>query len=304
MLSRLSFFVCFFAVSISGHTAFATDFYVYFLGGQSNMDGYGYVNELPTELANPQKGIYIFHGNTSRDNDAVDGKGLWTTLQAGHGVGFKSDGAKNDYSARFGVELSFAQAMQKNFPDRRIAIIKYSRGGTSIHAQAAGNYGCWEPDFEGKNGVNQYDHFLATIRNAFADGDIDDDGTPDRLIPAGIAWMQGESDANYSVEIAEQYKDNLKRLMDLIRASLREDDIPVAVGRISYSRKEPLIWKHGEIIRKGQADFVKSDGHAALITATDSYGYSDPAHYDSAGYLDLGKQFADELAKLESANRE
>jgi hypothetical protein len=31
---------------------------------------------------------------------------------------------------------------------------------------------------------------------------------------------------------------------------------------------------------------------AALVTTTDTYGYSDPWHYDSSGYLDLGKQFA------------
>ncbi len=277
----------------------ATDFYVYYLGGQSNMDGYGYVKQLPAAQAGAQNDVMIFHGNTSPDRASVDGKGIWSKLQPGHGVGFKSDGKTNQYSSRFGVELTFAQTMQERFPDRRIAIVKYSRGGTSIDVSAAGGFGCWEPDFEEAAGVNQYDHFLATVRNAYSDTDIDDDGQPDRLIPSGIIWMQGESDANYTPEIAQRYQRNLKRLMDLIRAAFRADDIPVVIGRISYSKKDPPSWKHGEIVRAAQAEYVKADAAAALVTTTDQYGYSDPWHYDSAGYIDLGRQFANAIADLE-----
>ncbi len=279
--------------------AWATDFYVYYLGGQSNMDGYGVVKDLPDPLAGPQEEVLIFHGNPSADGKAVDGRGLWTPLRPGHGVGFQSDGKGNRYSDRFGVELSFARAMQQQYPDRRIAIIKYSRGGTSIDEKAAGGFGCWEPDFAKGNGVNQYDHFLATVRHAWADTDIDGDGTPDRLIPAGILWMQGESDAHYTPEIAHKYQANLRRLMDLVRASFRSDDLPVVIGRISYSKREPPSWKHGEIVRQAQADYVAADGNASLVTSTDDYGYSDPWHYDSGGYIDLGRQFAKEMIELE-----
>ncbi len=281
----------------------ATDFYVYYLGGQSNMDGYGYVKQLPAAQAGAQNDVMIFHGNTSPDRASIDGKGIWSKLQPGHGVGFKSDGKTNQYSSRFGVELTFAQTMQERFPDRRIAIVKYSRGGTSIDVSAAGGFGCWEPDFEGAAGVNQYDHFLATVRHAYADTDIDDDGQPDRLIPAGIIWMQGESDANYTPEIAKRYQANLKRLMDLIRAAFRADDIPVVIGRISYSKKDPPSWKHGEIVRAAQADYVKADAVAALVTTTDQYGYSDPWHYDSPGYIDLGRRFANATADLEQGKK-
>ncbi len=284
---------------LPGSTICATDFYVYYLGGQSNMDGYGYVNQLPADLAGVQKDVMMFHGNTSADGQAVDGRGVWSPLKPGHGVGFQSDGKTNKYSNRFGVELSLAKALQEQYPDRRIAMIKYSRGGTSIDQEAAGGFGCWEPDFAKGNGVNQYDHFLATVRNAHAVTDIDGDGSPDRLIPAGILWMQGESDAHYTPEIAKRYQANLRRLMDLIRAAFRADDLPVVIGQISYSKKDPPSWKHGEIVRQAQADYVAADGKAALVTRTDEYGYSDPWHYDTAGYLDLGKEFAKEMKGLE-----
>ena len=48
-----------------------------------------------------------------------------------------------------------------------------------------------------------------------------------------------------------------------------------------------------ETVRQAQADFVKHDENAAIVISTDEYNYSDPWHYDSAGYLDLGEKFAD-----------
>ena len=292
---------CFAVLTESGS---AKEFKVYFLGGQSNMDGYGRVKELPKDLKGPVKGVMIFHGNTSADRTPVDGRGIWAELQPGHGVGFKSDGKTNSYSDRFGVALTFARKMKELDPKANIALIKYSRGGTSIDIGAAGGFGCWDPDFkagEGKGkGINQYDHFLATVRHALAVKDIDGDGEEDTLIPAGIVWMQGESDAAYTEEIAKKYQANLRRLMDLIRAAFRTDDLPVVIGRISDSKKNKggAVWRFGDIVRTQQADYVKADGHAALVTSTDKYGYSDPYHYDTAGYIDLGRQFAIALHKL------
>jgi hypothetical protein len=198
-----------------------------------------------------------------------------------------------------------ARRLKELYPDANIALIKYSRGGTSIDRAAARNFGCWEPDFAGGDGpgqgVNQYDHFLATLRNAMAARDIDGDGEADTLVPAGIVWMQGESDAALDEATAQRYEANLKRLMDLVRAALRVDDLPVAVGRISDSGQDGdgKVWDYGEIVRAAQAAYVEKDGHAAIVTSTDDYGYSDKWHYDSPGYIDLGGKFANALAELE-----
>lgn len=279
------------------------EYLVFYLGGQSNMEGFGYVRELPAELGGPIGGIYIFHGSTAPDGPPVDGRGLWAVLQPGHGTGFRSDGRHNTYSERFGVELTLGVRLAELLPGRNIALIKYDRGGSSIDCRAAANFGCWDPDFEGPTGVNQYDHFLATLRSALAVQDIDGDGEDDTLIPAGIVWMQGESDAAHGSEIAFLYERNLRRLVDLFRAALRADDLPVVVGRISDSgrQEDGRVWDDGEIVRAGQAEFVRKDAAARLITSTDTYGYSDPWHYDSAGYLDLGRQFAEALVDLINA---
>jgi hypothetical protein len=271
---------------------------VYYLGGQSNMDGYGYTKDLPAEINKPLKGVYIFHGNTSEDVKEVDGKGIWTVLQPGHGAGFSTDGKANDYSDRFGVELTFAIRMKQLDPKANIAILKYSRGGTSLDT-AAQNYGTWEENFLKGNGINQYDHFLAAVKYAMETKDIDGDGRPDKLEPAGIVWMQGESDGTVESS-ALRYEENLKRFMSLARKAFNDETLPVVIGRISDSHKSATgkVWEYGDIIRKAQADFVEKDGRAALVTSTDNYNYSDPWHYNSEGFMDLGNKFAEALAGI------
>ena len=295
------------ALATPAPAAAAGEYALYLLSGQSNMDGYGRLEELPPELAGEQAGVVIFHGNTSEDGTPEDGRGRWETLRPGHGVGFTSDGETNVPSGAFGVELSFARRLAELEPGRPVALVKYSRGGTSIAAAAAGSFGCWDPDFDGGEGagagVNQYDHCLATLRRALAVRDVNGDGEDDVLVPAGILWMQGESDAAHGPDIALAYEANLGRLMDLLRAALRVDDLPVAVGRISDSGRGAggRTWAWGETVRAAQQAWCEADGAAALVTSTDDYGYSDPWHYDGAGYVDLGERFAEAIFGLHAA---
>ena len=192
MLYRSSSVVLLFVVAVSllCSEVVAEEYKLYFLGGQSNMDGYGFEKELPKELAGEVEGVMIFHGNPAPDGIARDGRGCWAPLRPGFGVKFRSDGKVNKLSGHFGPELTFGRHLRKLDPDSKIAIIKYSRGGTSIDPEApnAKGFGCWDPAFqrvkgEGQ-GVNQYDHFLATVRNALAVRDIDGDGKEDRLVVA------------------------------------------------------------------------------------------------------------------------
>lgn len=296
--------LCIAACIMTASIARGDEFDLYFLGGQSNMEGFGTAAELPPEDTGPVDGVYIFHAAASPDQHVFNAASKWQILAPGHGTGFTAPGGEPTLSDRFGPELSFGKELRQLSPNKKIALIKYARNGSAIAAGAAMHWGCWEPDFQATEGENrnqnQYDYFLATLRTAMAIADIDGDGQLDTLTPRGIVWMQGESDAVPSKEIAEQYSQNLKRLMDLLRAALRQDDLPVAIGRISDSGRNARgkLWTFGDIVRAQQEQFAKADSSASLIKTTDAYDYSDPAHYDSAGYLDLGKQFARELHKL------
>jgi hypothetical protein len=273
---------------------------VFYLGGQSNMEGFGYVKGLPANLNKINKNVFIYQGNPTVDNDETGGLGKWDLLQPGHGTGFSSDGKTNKLSDRFGVELSLAQKLQELYPNQKIAFIKYARNGSSIDSIGTSGFGAWEPDFRGGKGINQYDYFLKTVNNAMAIKDINGDGIEDVLIPSGIIWMQGESDADKTEAIAYQYYSNLKRLTDLMRATFRNNDLPIVIGKISDSGdiEGGKVWRFGELVQYSQEKFALTDPYATIVRSTKSYKYTDRYHYDNDGYIDLGKQFANAIFAL------
>jgi carbohydrate esterase-like sialic acid-specific acetylesterase len=289
-------------ICISTLSAQPKEFKLYYLGGQSNMEGLGLTSELPEEYKKPVENVWIFSGNIVEDNEPLGGLGIWAPLQPGFGYEFSSNKKQNFYSKRFGPELSFGKRIAELEKDNPIAIIKYAKSGSAIEIGAS-KYGSWDPDFFEGDGINQYDNFLSTLRNALSDRDIDNDGYDDKLIPAGIIWMQGESDAYQSEETAKKYEANLKRMMDLFRSALREDDLPVVIGMITDSGQDDdgKVMDYYDIVAKAQKDFAAKDKNAAIVTETENYNYSDRWHYDSEGFLKLGKEFAESLYLI-SAN--
>lgn len=275
---------------------------VYFLGGQSNMEGFGFNQDLPPALQVPAKHVWLFNGTPKNDDDLNGGKGLWTPLQPGTGVGFDSDGKTNQYSNRFGPEVTFGHTLSALVQNKPIAIVKYAKGGSGI-AEGVG-HGSWYPFYSENLGVNQYDHFLTTLRKALSPQDIDQDGTIDTLVPAGIVWMQGESDAYESQAVADAYQANLTELMALIRAALRDDTLPIVIGKITDSGQDAdgKRMDYIETVQLAQQNFVKQDVCAAFVTTLDNEKHiKDGWHYTSGGYIRLGEAFAKAMLNLEKS---
>lgn len=288
--------------ALSGTPAFAGDgrtYRVYFLGGQSNMEGFGYTAELPPEWSGEQEAIRIFNGHNVPDGEDGGGVGLWMPLQPGYGVGARSDGTSNQLSDRFGPELAFGARIAELNPGENIALVKYARSGSSL-ALGASHFGTWAPEFSEANGRNQYDNALTAIETAFSAADIDGDGHADRLIPAGIIWMQGESDA-YTRKPALVYEQNLRRMMELLRAALRVDDLPVVIGRITDSGmdEDGLRMDHIALVQRAQAAYVAADACAAYVSEIDDYQHADDGwHYVSTDYIRMGRAFAEAVHAL------
>ncbi len=261
------------------------------------MDGYGYNSQLPDSLNGIVKNAMIFDGNRNNDGSPNGGLGIWAPVEPGHGYGFKTDGKINNLSEYFGPELTFAKTLVKK--EKKVAIIKYSFGGTALF-QGAG-YGNWDPD---QDGINHYDNALAAIKNAYEVNDINSDGIMDKLIPSGIIWMQGESDAEYSQESADAYQRNLSRLVNLIRAAMRMDDLPVVIGKINDSR----MYKDGaptqpyiSTVHLAQEAYTKADPCATYVKDTESYKFSEDAwHYDTNGFIQMGQAFAKAVMSLKN----
>jgi len=295
----ISFVFVFLSIQVNAQTK-TENIRLFYLGGQSNMTGFGYNKDLPDNLKKPLKDVFIFQGNPVGDEEEKGGVGKWELLQPGHGIGFTTDGSKNTLSERFGVELSFARKLRELYPNEKIAIIKYARNGSSLDSLSARQSGSWEVDYEANNGINQFDHFLTTVRNAYSVKDIDNNGIQDNLIPLGIVWMQGESDA-YLENAALAYQDNLSRLLNLMYAAFRKDDIPVVLGKISDSGNNEIgkVWKFGELVQYAQEKYASENKNATIVRSTKGYGYTDLYHYNSAGFLDLGERFAEAIYNLQ-----
>jgi len=270
---------------------------VYYLGGQSNMDGYGHNSQLPDSLKKRIPNSMIFNGKRDNEGSPNGGIGIWSPVEPGHGNMFQTDGVSNSLSKMFGPELSFAKKMTSD--GVKIAIIKYSFGGTALYPGAG--YGDWHPDQER---INHLDNALSTINNAFDVADINGDGRLDRLIPSGIIWMQGESDAEHSKEASEAYYGNLKNLINLLRASLRNEKLPVIIGKINDSHMtsnggptQPFI----KIVHSAQKNFTEEDDCASYVTEIESYQFSNDAwHYDTDGFIKMGIAFAKAVKQLEN----
>jgi len=265
------------------------------------MEGFGFAGELPEGAEAESQNVMIFAGQMAFDNETHGGVGKWQNLQPGFGMGFKTDGEVNLLSDRFGPELLFGQTMARESKGARIAIIKYALGGSGL-TEGVG-YGNWHPDFSDGAGNNQYDHFLKTLRNAFAQSDIDGDGVTDRLVPSGIVWMQGEADAFDSQQAADNYRDNIERLMDLIRAAMRVDDLPLVMGKITDSGMsgDGTVMDYIATVQEAQQNFVANDACATYVTVTDDLAYLDDGwHYDTDGNVRLGTAFALAMKELET----
>ncbi|NOR87582.1 MAG: hypothetical protein GQ527_08245 [Bacteroidales bacterium] len=88
--------------------------------------------------------------------------------------------------------------------------------------------------------------------------------------------------------------------MDLMRASLHTDDLPVVIGKISDSRDDDdgKVWDYGELVQYAQEKYARTDKNAAIVRDTRNYNYSDRWHYDSNGYINLGEKFAEAVYNL------
>lgn len=275
---------------------------VYLLGGQSNMDGYGFVSDLPEELRAPREDIRVYLGEDVEDGTEGGGEGVWAALAPGFGTLSSTDGTVNALSDRFGPELTFGHAMAADQADERVAIIKFSRGGTALVHGVSG-FGSWDPDYDGENRRNLYDQALSAISSAFAARDIDGDGRADRLIPAGIVWMQGEADAFDDCAASKNYDANLARLMALFRAALHDDDLPVVIGQIKDSgdTAETRVMQYSPEVRAAQERLAEADRCATLVTVSDAFDFIDGWHYRSQDYIVLGEAFAEAMSALEES---
>ncbi|BCX49286.1 hypothetical protein HAHE_31940 [Haloferula helveola] len=243
---------------------------LFLLGGQSNMDGCGKATELPEEYRKQLGNVMIWDNRRK----------LWVRLT--------EDTTAIARKFQFGPEMAFAHRLSKEFPDETIALMKTSAGGTKLHTQ-------WLP------GKGMHGAFVRNYEAAAAD--LEEAGIAFEV--GGMLWMQGESDSE-TVEMANAYEANLKKLVDDVRERTGKPALPIVVGRISSSllKKTPWNFDQAAIVQAAQESVAKADPNIELVQTDDLPTLKDNTHFNSEGQLTLGNRMADAMLRHRSSPAE
>ncbi len=236
---------------------------LFLLGGQSNMDGCGRAGELPESFeAHPSNGVIW-------DNRSE----CWVALG--------TDSTTRRRGGQFGPELAFTHRLAAAHPDKTIAVMKTSAGGTKLARH-------WIP--REKMYVRFIERFHKAVKNMEA-GNVD-------YKVAGMLWMQGESDSE-TLEMAKAYRDNLKSMFNDVRQQTGRPDLPIVMGRISSSllKKTPWVFDHAKIVQAAQEQVAADDENAELVLTDDLSTHRDNTHFDTEGQLELGRKMAEVMLK-------
>jgi iduronate 2-sulfatase len=247
-----------------------THYDLYLLAGQSNMDGRGKAADLKPEQREIRQAI-IFYRNPPASSDG------WKPLTPGYSVAPRYKGTLP--SPTFGPEIGFAIEMLKDRPNQSIALIKGSKGGTSLaHDWKPGKAG--EPASQGPC----YRNFLETVR--VARKSLEARG--DTFTLRGILWHQGEDDVRST---ADQYQQMLTTFIARIREDLNQPDLPFVIGEVYDNGQR-------DTVRAAQRATARAVPHVAFASSDGLKTWDHGTHFDAASQLTLGARFAEAMVKL------
>ena len=255
---------------------------VVLIGGQSNATGQGYVKNLPVSFQ-IDTAVMLYY---SKYLNQGKGGEQWRTLcQA------------SETWDKFGVELSLGTALQKYFPNRKIALIKHALSGSNLYQQ-------WNPgNRDGEKQGEEYAKWLQTVRKALQA--LREDGyTP---IIRAMVWQQGEADARdvAGMENARRYGENLRNLILQIRKELNAPDMLFVYGEVMPMAAERFPGRN--LVRRAQV--LVSEGACSELSVKNAFWVegddlqmrrddyrtpmpTDDVHLGTYGILTLGERFA------------
>lgn len=200
---------------------------VFVLAGQSNMQGYGTINDsegdpgsLTDIIENDQNGTWSEVGTI----------GNWTSLENAY-LYFERDGdtirsnitvGQGAYSELIGPELMFAHQLDKLYEDP-ILIIKTAWGGKSLAVD-------FRPPSAGGTTGEYYNAMVQMVTHVTENlgSEFPNLSTTDFEI-SGFAWFQGWNDGATD-DYLNEYESNLYHLVNDVRNDLGKPDLPVVIG--------------------------------------------------------------------------
>jgi iduronate 2-sulfatase len=174
--------------------------------------------------------------------------------------------------------------MTKANPNRSVALIKGSKGGTSLRMD-------WRPGERGKPETQGgcYHDFIETIR--IATDELTSAGH--RFEIRGLLWHQGESDSKSSAKVHHR---RLLELMDRIRDEVGLEDLPVVVGEVFDNGKR-------DSVRAALRAVGNSGPRFGLVSSAGTKTSDEGTHFDAASQILLGQRYAAAMLEIENANQ-
>ncbi|MCB9266317.1 MAG: T9SS type A sorting domain-containing protein [Lewinellaceae bacterium] len=200
---------------------------VFVLAGQSNMQGFGAIND-------PENGQGSLNDVIQNDVNGtwtnIGATGNWTTLENAY-LYFERDGetirsnvtvGQGAYADLIGPELAFAHQLDEYYEDP-ILIIKTAWGGKSLAVD-------FRPPSAGGTTGEFYNAMIQTVRDVTQNlgSEFPNLSTTDFEI-SGFVWFQGWNDGA-SDDFLNEYESNLHHLINDVRNDLDKPYLPIVIA--------------------------------------------------------------------------
>lgn len=235
----------------------SAEYDLWVLAGQSNAQGWkGNACRYPSGDADADRAIPLYYVSPG-----IGASGRWIGLAPQEGR-YKR--------GHFGPEVTFARDLTA--AGRRVAVFKFSLGGTSLDRR-------WKRPGEG----GLYDQMVAELRRAITA--LRHDGQQPRI--AGLIWIQGESDA-MDPAAASRYQRNLSILLRDFRGRIAGNPhLPVLLG---VDEQHPFVTRR-PIVALAQRQLAAADPRIRFVSMH-GLPKADDSHLTPKGLASHGQRLA------------
>ena len=281
---------------------------VFVLAGQSNMQGYGTIDDPEND---PGSLIDVIENDINGAWSKIGKPDNWTSLDnaslyfARNGETIKSNVTvgQGAYADLIGPELMFAHQLDEYYTDP-VLIIKTAWGGKSLAED-------FRPPSAGGTTGEFYNAMIQTVKYVTENigTQFPNIGTTDFEI-TGFVWFQGWNDGA-SDNFLDEYESNLYHLVNDVRNDLDIPDLPVVIASSGQGGFEPTndLWVQSmqnivsvaqqsvgcnDTIYGGKVGFVDTKPYYQDLSASPQNAIH---HFNNNAltYLNIGKSMGDEM---------
>jgi iduronate 2-sulfatase len=162
--------------------------------------------------------------------------------------------------------------MANRLKNRKIALIKYTEGGTSLAKD-------WNPEVKDR----LYRAFIDFTKKSLKE--LSDKGHTYTV--QGMIWHQGESDANLTAEV---YQKMLTQFIGQLRQDLALPELVFGIGEVYDNGRR-------DTIRAAQKATAEKIRRTYFVPATKLHTFDNGVHFDAASQIELGERFAAGMAQ-------